>query len=440
MELDNSTSFIQNFDKIVASLNSKTKAQWLIDLRNISLSRFKKIGMPSIKDDEFKYTNISPITKHTYHISDENTVKETELLNAYINLEDISLVFVNGIFSKELSVLTDLPGGLSISSLENATLQDDPTIRELFYKYHPDDEGSFITLNNMLCSDGAFLRISKNTLIGKVIHIIHITSTSDKKLLSSPRSLIFMDEKSQATILESHICFANEQIYLSNAMADIFLSKNSKLDYFKIQDDNTQAFHLGQTRIWQEMKSELNSFSINVGATLARNETTAIVNGEEASTNLYGIYVPNNHQHFDNRASIDHRMPNSDSNQQFIGILGDFTNTIYDGKISIRPIAQGVNSSLSNINLIIGKDCHVYCRPQIENSANNANCKYKTHTADPKNKDIAKLASEGITRSNAIKIISKKLISKNLEKIRNPSIFNRVSRILENKINNINCE
>lgn len=440
MELDNSTSFIQNFDEIVKSLNSKTQAHWLIELRNTSLSRFKKIGLPSIKDDEFKYTNISPITKHTYHISEENTIKEAELLNAYMNLEDISLVFVNGIFSKDLSVVKDIPGGFNFSSLESATLQDDPKIRELFYKYHPDDEGSFITLNNMLCSDGAFIRINKNALINKSIHIIYVTKTSDRKLLSSPRSLIFMDDHSQATIIESHISFASEQIYLSNALADIFLSKHARLDHFKLQDENTQAFHLGQTRIWQEMHSGLNSFSVNLGAKLARNNTTVVVNGEEAITNLYGMYAPDNHQHFDNRTSIDHRMPNSSSNQQFIGVLGDFTNTVYDGKISIRPIAHGVESSLSNTNLIIGKDCHVYCRPQIENSSNNSSCKYKTRTENPKNKDISELESEGYTRNEAIKTISKKLISKNLEKIRSPSIYNRVSHMLENKINKMNCK
>src|SRR3989338_3749003 len=259
--MDRPTSFIHGLDAHSRS-QGKNSPQWLAQLRNQALSHFKKEGLPTVHDEDWKYTNLTPITRHQFEIAAEDLDSES-LLPEYSEDCDINIVFINGIFLNPASSGNSLPGGVHILTFPEAIQKKDQNIKKLLSQ-HTGKETSFTALNFALFQNGVYIKIDRDVILEKPIHIIHITNT-DHKIISSPRSLIFLDDSSEATVLESHWAVKPDSVYLTNAVTDIFLGENAVIHYTKAQHESERAFHIGTTRVFQKRNSNLDSFSLMTG-------------------------------------------------------------------------------------------------------------------------------------------------------------------------------
>ncbi len=217
----NTLEFITDFENISESLKDKKVPKWLNSLRTESLDRFTKIGVPTVKNEEWKYTNILPVVDQKYSISKNNTLKEIDDYNKYCTDSEIKVVFVNGVFSDELSNIDKLDSNITIQTLENALEQNENEILKFIEKYKTDQTCTFASLNSALTDNGVFVKVNKGSVIEQLIHIVHVTSATNGENVSFPRSFITLGESSEATILESHVSFSDEITYFSNALTDI---------------------------------------------------------------------------------------------------------------------------------------------------------------------------------------------------------------------------
>src|SRR5215813_2053943 len=106
---------------------------WLFPLRKAGLARFAERGFPTINDEDWRFTNVSPIAKLPFQPVFEpagNGVDQDTVANfAFSSLPGTRLVFVNGHYAQKLSSPGTQQSGVKISSLA-AALSTDPALLE----------------------------------------------------------------------------------------------------------------------------------------------------------------------------------------------------------------------------------------------------------------------------------------------------------------------
>ncbi len=403
---------------------------WAYNLRKESLDRFAKRGLPTVKEEEWKYTNVASLKEHQFQIaSDSSKMAQLKELKAYYRKEEINLVFINGVFSEELSNLKKLPKGLKVADVNDAALYSQKEAAFVLQRYPQDQDDSFIALNKAFLYRVAFVQIDPKTVIKPLIHIIHVTDAVKSSVSSFPRSLIMLGKSAEAQVMESHLSFSDDT-YLTNALSDIVLDQDAKLVYCKAQGESKNAFHIGTTRVWQERDSQLDSFSLMTGGKITRNNLNIVLNGSGAHATLNGLYLINGNQHVDNHTAVDHRPPNCTSTQLYKGILYDAARAVFNGKIFVKKEAQQTNSYQLNKNLLLGPDCRVDTKPQLEIFADDVKCTHGATIGQLNEDEIFYLQTRCIPKSQAVEMLARGFVDDILNRIADESIVAKLNKLL----------
>ena len=420
---------IEHLKELASRLPKNNAPVWLADLRQKSLARVKDVGFPKSKDEEWKYTNISSIVNRRYELANGHATSiDQKTLKNFLLDDAINVVVVNGVVSQELSQLKNLPQGVSLSTFQDALKGSD--LKEYFSRYKSDEENVFISLNHALTRDGIFLKVAPKTVSQKIIHMIHLMS-SKEETINLPRTIIALGESSEAAMAESYVSLSDEAIYLTNALTDIFLAKNATLSYCNTQKESLRSFHIGNTRVWQERDSNYRGFSFVAGGAVTRNNLDVVLNGEGAQSFLNALYSVYGTQHVDNHTAVDHRVPNCTSNQLYKGILNGASRAVFNGKIFVRSIAQKTNSYQLNKNLLLGKDCRVDTKPQLEIFADDVKCTHGATIGQLNQDEVFYLQTRAIGKQEAVRMLARGFAEDVLNQIPNQAVHQKLTELLQ---------
>jgi len=178
-------------------------------------------------------------------------------------------------------------------------------------------------------------------------------------------------------VIEGYVSLGNSA-YFTNAVTEISLGEGSHLDHYKLQRESESAFHVGTVQVREERDSQLHSFSLAVGGSLARTNIYTSLDGDAATCTLNGLYLTDGAQHVDNQTSIEHIAPNCPSHELYKGVLDGRSHGVFNGKVYVHPQAQKTDGKQSNNNLLLSPTARVDTKPQLEIFADDVKC---THGA-----------------------------------------------------------
>ena len=349
---------------------------WLQTLRNQAMARFQALGFPTTKNEDWHFTSVAPIAERTFRPAAAGSVIEKADIDRFNFGENgwHTLVFVNGAFSKELS--SDAPVGnkVRVTSLASAITDGTAGIDRHIGKIATFEQHAFTALNTAFMNDGAFIEIGADAVVEKPIHLLFF---SDGEGVSHPRNLIVTARHSRATVIESYVSLGNSA-YFTNAVTEISLGEGSHLDHYKLQRESESAFHVGTVQVREARVSQLHSFSLAVGGSLARTNIYTSLDGDAATCTLNGLYLTDGAQHVDNQTSIEHIAPNCPSHELYKGVLDGRSHGVFNGKVYVHPEAQKTDGKQSNNNLLLSPTARVDTKPQLEIFADDVKC---THGA-----------------------------------------------------------
>lgn len=398
---------------------------WFAQYREKSLNDSRQIAIPTLKDEEWKYTSLALLADHQYGLPDGHDLTDKEQLWRYADKDDIHFVMVNGCFISELST-TDGVEGLKMMHLQEAVNQG-LVDQEHYSVTTTNDIQPFLAINGAYHRCGAYIKIDKKFAADRLIHILHINIGKNNYAIS-PRSMIFVDRSAQASVLESHISFY-DNAYFVNALTDIYCGENATLHYTKTQKESEEAVHIGQTRVWQQRDSQFKSFSFMNGAKLTRNNLTITLDGEGIYSLLNGLYLTDGSRHVDNHTLVDHKHPNCESSQLYKGILYDQARAVFNGKIYVKSIAQQTNAYQLNKNLLLGQKARVDTKPQLEIFADDVKCTHGAAIGQMDANELFYLQTRGVSREEAEVMLSEGFINDVLDSIEIESIRRKIDRL-----------
>jgi Fe-S cluster assembly protein SufD len=368
--------YLTSFGAFEKTLNGD-KFGMLHKIRKNAISSFSSLPFPTTRDEEWKYTNLAPLLKHNFTPSLPGAEFNPEDIKKYLfdELEHSLLVFINGHYSEEHSIIKDLPEGVIIKNLSSALSENKDVIGKYFGKYAVFTDHVFTALSAAFIKDGAFVYIPQNRIIEEPLHILYLNTSKEEKVLVQPRNLFIAGKNSQGTIIE-HYTSPSSDTYFTNTVTEVVVEENAFLDHIKLQEESRKSFHISRMETDIQRNGNFASHFISTGAELSRNDFNVRFGDEGGECTLNGLYLIEESQHFDVHTVIDHAMPHCNSHEHYKGILDDKSRGVFNGKVLVRKDAQKTNAFQENNNIILSDQALVNTKPQLEIFADDVKCSH----------------------------------------------------------------
>jgi len=374
--------------------------RWLEDLRGRGAARFAALGIPTVRDEEWRFTNVAPIGAIDFSLA-EPISGTADRLNGFAYTDaPVRLVIVNGRFDTTLSRTKGLASGVHAGSLASALTEYPAVVQRYFGQLADVNARSFTALNTAFVQDGAFVHIPDGIAVDAPIHIVFVGGGEGTKVMAHPRTLIVAGANSQATIIESYIGAAGET-YFTNAVSEVFVGENGFVNHYKLQEESLDAFHVAALHAHTSRSARFSSHSFALGGKLVRNDAHAILDGEGGDCTLNGLYLADKDRLVDNHTTIDHAKPHCTSHEVYKGILGGTSRAVFNGKIIVRQDAQKTDAKQTNRALLLTDGATINTKPQLEIFADDVKCTHGAAIGQLDDEAIFYLRARGLTFAEA---------------------------------------
>lgn len=403
-------------------------------IRNEAIKTFEEKGFPTKKEEAWKYTSLNKILKEDYSVfpKHESSIDYKDVKKYFIHdIDSYKIIFIDGKYSSYLSETTHDGIDVCLMSAALAKPKYRLVVENYFNKAATKD--SLPSLNTAFSQEGAYIHIPKNKLVAKPIQIIHLSTGSEAATLAQPRNLIVVDENSHVQIIERHQSLTENPV-LTNSVTEIFANKRAIVDYYKIQNDNSNASLIDNTFIEQKRESVASVHTFSFGGKLVRNNLNFYQNGERINSILKGVTIIGEKQHVDHNTLVHHIEPNCESHQDYKGIFGDNATGVFNGKIIVDKEAQKTNAFQSNNNILVSDKATINSKPQLEIFADDVKCSHGCTIGQLDESAMFYMQSRGIPKKEAKALLMYAFSNNVLSSVKIPELKQRITKIIAKKL------
>jgi len=386
--------------------------------REDSLANFNKLGLPASKNEEWRYTNLKTIQTSFDKEIQKGNIDLVSFLSQkpFAKIESHKLVFVNGVFNKNLSsVIGDKT--IAIQAISSLDAENMTVFKEHFSKIAKDENECFVQVNSGLFKDGVFVLVKANSNSSLPVSIVNICDKSESHITNHVRNLIVLEKNSSLTIFESFYAIGENASFL-NSVNEIVISENAFLKHYKIQDEGDNSHHVGYTQVFQEKNSNIENVTLTVSGSFVRNNLHYYLNGQGCNSTMYGLYLSDDENIVDNHSRVDHAMPNCFSDELYKGILKGKSTAVFNGKIIVHLDAQKTNAYQRNQNVLLSDEATINTKPQLEIFADDVKCTHGATVGKLDEKALFYLRSRGISEDSGRRLLLRAFADEIIEHIK----------------------
>lgn len=409
MIVTETTSYQEQFERFEQEQGTE-KPQWLRDLQRRGLDRFRELGFPTTKLEDWRFTNVKSLTQQNFITPLARRVpgqlRDAGDLAAQALLDDNfhRLVFINGQYAAEFSRVGELPAGIQLTHLGGLLQSQPQTLGDQLGRQASFEDAALTALNTALFQDGVVINVADGVQMETPIHLVFITDRDEQAVASFPRNLIKLGKGSSIQVLETHVGSPGAS-YFTNSVMEIELDEAADLDHYKLQSDSIAAHHIASTYVNQRGTSTYRNHYFAFGGALSRNEIACMLDGEQVETVLNGLYMISGNQLADCRTRIDHAKPNCESHELYKGILDNHARGVFNGRIHVHPDAQKTDAKQSNQALLLSDDAVIDTKPELEIYADDVRCTHGATIGELDDTALFYLRSRGIPEPLAHKML-----------------------------------
>ncbi len=406
--------YIAEYEKTADLLPGQSLA-WLKTLRAEAFNCFSDQGFPSLREEEWRYTNVSAIEKKLFAPSldlseavfDQALLTENQLEGA------LTIVLINGRFSKQHSSLEGLDKDILVLSMADALEQKPELLERYLSKAVSNEEHSFVAFNTAWFSDGLFVHIPAKKVVDQPIQLLHVVTETE--CLASTRNVLIAEEMAEVNVIETFV--GVDDNYLTASVTEVFVEKNASLSLYKVQSEGEKAYHFGGTYVKQARDSRFNHHNFAFGGLLARNDVHTDLD-IASECDLNGLYLGNKRQHIDNHTRINHLKPHAISNELYKGVLNQRARGVFQGMVYVAEDAQKTDSAMNNRNLLLSNDAEADTKPQLEIYADDVKCAHGVTVGQLDEKSIFYLQARCIDEETARNMLTFAFANEMVDKVK----------------------
>ena len=400
-------------DRYVAAFEARRDRRpagprWLEATREAAIRRFAELGFPTTRDEEYRFTNVSPIADTPFERPAEAAHVDLAAIEPYLFGSQCAteLLFVNGRaggLSPSNTALSPktLPEGVTVTTLSRLIASGAVAELEPHLARVADFNGSaFSALNTALFEDAAVVFVAPGTVLEAPINLVFVSTTESTPTVSFPRVLIVAGENSQSTFIESHVSFG-EGTYFSCALTEVVCHEHAIVDHYRAQLEQSHGYHYCRLQVRTKRSATFLSHAFSLGGAIVRNDLGADLVGEGVNCTLNGLYLADGETLVDNHTTINHAQPHCASHEVYKGILGGRARGIFNGKIIVAIDAQKTDAKQTNKAMLLSDQAQMNTKPQLEIFADDVKCTHGATVGQLDADALFYLQTRGLDRDTA---------------------------------------
>ena len=393
-----------DFEESIASSSDETR-----DIRTENFDEFKKIGIPTSKQEFWKFTNPSVIKDSEFRLGLSNDFED----------DKFDIIVVNGKLTKKTDELkiNDIRGSLAEKNISN----------NIFKKTN----NPFINLNNAFSTEGCVVSFKDN--IDKEIRILNVIDNTSSEQVTYPRIIVNVGKNSNISILEE-VRFLGSKKNLVNSVTNFSLDAGSNVEHVLIDEFSDNTYQISNILVKQKKDSTFSSYNYSNGKMLVRKDFIIELKEKGAHCDLRGVYLADQNNHIDHHTIIEHEDEHCTSNELYKGILSGKSTAVFNGRIHVHNAAQKTDAIQSNQNLLLSDNAIIHTKPELEIYADDVKCTHGATIGQLDEKGIFYLRARGIKREEAQKMMMRAYIGEVLSGMKN---IEAKETLLEKIIDNI---
>jgi Fe-S cluster assembly protein SufD len=394
---------------------------WLTEVRRAALERAHTLSVPTTRDEDWRFTDLSPLYKSQFRTPAEGALPDAAALAPFKVPEAAErLVFVDGRFAPGLS-----SHGTVAAALDQTQAATTP-VRDTLARIAGFEHDAFAALNLANLRDGAVIHVGRNA-VGGTVHLLFVSTQADVAV--HPRVLVVAESGADVTLVEDYVAL-HDGAYWVNGTTEVAVGANARVRHVRLQRESLAAFHVGTCAARVERDGRYESHSVALGARLSRLTLNVQQAGTGAHADLMGLAFLHGRQLADTHSLMDHALPQGTSNQLHKCVLDGNAHAVFNGRIVVRHGAQQTDAAQQNRNLLLSRRAHVDTKPQLEILADDVKCSHGATVGQLESDELFYLRSRGLTEALARSLLTYGFAAEIVDGIPVPSVRDALRRRL----------
>ena len=400
-----------------------------------ALADFERLGFPSMRSEDYKYTDVAQAFAPDYGVNINRLsipVNPYDVFRCDVPNLSTSLYFVvNDTFYDKMLPKAHLPEGVYAGGLRTFAERYPEITARYYAKIASGSQDGIVALNTMLAQDGFVLYVPEGVVVDRPVQLVNIFR-SDVDTMANRRILVIMEPRSEAKLL---VCdhSIDDVKFLATQVVEIYAGEGALFDYYDLEESSEFTTRFSSVHVRQEADSNVlvNGITLNNG--LTRNNYYIELNGERAETSLCGMSILDKEQQVDTYSHITHAVPNCTSNELFKNVLDDRAVGAFSGRILVKEGAQKTAAYQTNRNLCATREARMYSKPQLEIYADDVKCSHGMTTGQLDENALFYMQSRGIPRDEARMLLSVAFTADVIDHVRMEALKDRLHKLVEKR-------
>jgi Fe-S cluster assembly protein SufD len=378
-----------------------------------ALAAYEALPIPNTSEEHWRFTNLRGFDPAAFRKGDGPRVESVTTL-LQLDVAGYATVTETGID------ISQAPDGVTFEPLTEGD--------ERLYSLVGWDE-KFAAHNAALWQHGLLVRVPKNVQLEKPLYVrIAVTGQTFWRLV------VVAEEGARASLIEEYASPTDDTAAYSNAVTELFVEQNAKLEYVSLQNLSRETWHFASHHARVERDGELDWVAGGFGSKKGKVRIQNDLNGQGATSRVTGAYFADGEQHLDYDTFQEHIAPDCESDFAFKGALRDHATAVWRGMIRVEPGAQKTNAYQECRNLMLSPTTHAVPIPGLEIMANDVRCTHGATVGRVDREQLFYLMARGLSRPEAERLIVRGFFQDVLDRIELAPVRDAVTAALEARI------
>jgi Fe-S cluster assembly protein SufD len=389
--------------------------------REESLNFFNKNGFPNKRLEEWKFTDFNQIVLDNFkELKSNYSVDTKKTIEPIKDFEHNYIVLINGLL-KSINFKFEKEKYIKIQDYNESLIKNIKT------------NNSLINLNNALNQGGYYLEVLKNYKLNKPLVIYNYFLNDLTNQVINNKNLVKLDNNCKIDLIEFNFDIS-ESNFIQNNYTTIKIGENSILKNYTVQGCGSRGIYYKYIKSNLGKKSIYENHIFSSGLKFNKIEEDVCINGENAECKIQSALFLNQDEHQEIKTNLTHNAPNSKSYQKIKNVLNENCKGVYQGKIFVKNIAQKTDAYQLSKALLIKDSSEFNAKPELEIYADDVKCSHGSTSGSVNEDSIYYLMTRGITRKEAVKLLTKAFLYEILDFIADPKIKKLIEKNLDRQI------
>jgi Fe-S cluster assembly protein SufD len=423
------------YDEDTFDAHNHAGPSWLQEWRRAAFRAFESLPLPTTALEEWRYTDPKRLKWDRVRLApDASTAAVPQNEARWLRERTASgRVLQVGTHLVQVELHDALRAqGVILSDLMVAAEEHPELVRRYLGSALDERAGKFAALNGAFWSAGVFLHVPRGVRIDAPIRVLrHLT---DAGAAYFPRTLIVAEEGSHVGFVEELDSPDFDMPTFSCGAVEVIAGNGADVQYVALQRYGAHVHHLSTQRTIAGRDANLDTLVVNLGASVARVDLLASLQGPGSRSDMLGLYFGRGDQHFDHATRQDHMVPHATSDLLYKGALTDEAHAVFRGLIKVYPKAQRTDAYQTNRNLILSRRAEAVALPNLEIEADDVRCSHAATVGQLDEEELFYIMSRGISRETAEKLVVFGFFGEVLDRLPMPGVVEELRQAIETRI------